>query len=130
MKQLARTRGSAAFQRGGTCYGARLPVVQLVINYERSPHLQEIDRYAYILENIIKSVGLVPISCKSYYDLACGPKMSAITQPNAYLLHHGTLLYDFDLAKSAAICAAAPAGVSGQREHSEFLCNLQFLSRS
>jgi lipoate-protein ligase A len=77
----------------------------LVLSYERGPALQEITpSYAYILGRVRESlVGLLPtIEQAGTSDLAvAGLKFSGNAQQRKrnHLLHHGTLLYDFDLSQ-------------------------------
>jgi lipoate-protein ligase A len=90
--------GTVLLGPGCLCYS-------LVLAYEPGPALREIaPSYAYILERIRASFGgLLPaIERAGTSDLmADGWKFSGNAQQRKrnYLLHHGTLLYDFDLPR-------------------------------
>lgn len=118
---------------GGTVlWGRGCLLFSVVLNYDRSPQLLEIGpSYAYILEHIIAAVrdvvpGLVQAGIS---DLAVdGRKCSGNAQQRKrrYLLHHGTLLYDFDLAQVGRYLRLPPRqpDYRAQRDHTAFLCNL------
>jgi lipoate-protein ligase A len=104
----------------------------LVLSYERSPLLREIPfSYVYILDTIRDAVrDLLPdIERAGTSDLAAGGlKFSGNSQQRKrnYMLHHGTILYDFDFAavgRYVRIPARQPK-YRQNREHGAFLCNL------
>jgi lipoate-protein ligase A len=104
----------------------------LVLAYERSSALREIPfSYVYILDRIRDALaGLLPnIECAGTSDLASeGRKFSGNSQQRkrTHLLHHGTILYDFDLERVGRYLRMPdrqPEYRSG-RDHSAFLCNL------
>ena len=118
---------------GGTVLlGAGCLCYSLVLAYERAPELREIrPSYRYILERVGESLaGLLPdIACAGTSDLAAGGrKFSGNSQQRkrSYLLHHGTLLYGFDVApvgRYLRIPARQPDYRQG-RAHAAFLVNL------
>ena len=90
--------GTVLLGSGCLCYS-------LVLSYERGPALREITpSYSYILHRICESLaGLLPdIEPAGTSDLmASGLKFlgNAQQRKRNHLLHHGTLLYDFDLSR-------------------------------
>ncbi len=118
---------------GGTVLlGSGCLLFSLVLAYERSPLLHEVRAsYRYILgrigsglETLAPGIGLAGIS-----DLAiAGRKFSGNAQQRKrrYLLHHGTLLYDFAIAQVGRYLhtpARQPEYRHG-RAHDAFLMNL------
>jgi lipoate-protein ligase A len=108
----------------------------LVLAYARSPLLREIRwSYRYILERIRESLtGVMPgIELAGTSDLALARwKFSGNAQQRkrAYLLHHGTLLYDFaieQVSRYLSMPARQPEYRDG-RVHSAFLCNLSVIA--
>ena len=117
--------GTVLLGPGCLCYS-------LVLAYDRSPALREIPfSYAYILGRVREALhDLLPgIEQAGTSDLmAGGRKFSGNSQQRkrGHLLHHGTLLYDFDLAavgRYLRLPARRPE-YRGRREHAEFLRNL------
>lgn len=118
---------------GGTVLlGAGCLLYSLVLNYERSPALREIrSSYIFILERIREALAeLLPgIEPAGTSDLAAaGRKFSGSSQQRkrSYLLHHGTLLYRFDVAQIGRYLrmpARQPDYRQG-RDHAAFLVNL------
>jgi lipoate---protein ligase len=118
---------------GGTVlWGRGCLLFSVVLNYERSPRLHEIgSSYTYILEQVIAAVcDVVPgVVQAGISDLAVkGRKCSGNAQQRkrAHVLHHGTLLYDFDLAQVGHYLRLPPRQPEyrAQRDHTAFLCNL------
>jgi lipoate-protein ligase A len=103
----------------------------LVLNYERDPELRFVNSsYRWILSricNALRTVGCVEFAGIS--DLAVnGMKVSGNAQQRKarFLLHHGTLLYGFDLELIGRYLLAPerrPA-YRGDRRHSTFVANL------
>src|SRR5262249_19628800 len=95
---LRRSSGGGTVLLGRGCL-----LYSLVLAYARAPALHEIrPSYAYILDRIGQALaGLLPrIEQPGTSDLASdGRKFSGNAQQRkrTHLLHHGTLLYDFDL---------------------------------
>ncbi len=117
--------GTVLLGRGCLCYS-------LVLSYARAPALAEIPTsYVYILERVLAALdGLLPeLSRQGTSDLAsAGRKFSGNAQQRkrAHVLHHGTLLYAFDLAQVGRYLRAPERQPKyrAQREHDDFLVNL------
>lgn len=117
--------GTVLLGPGCLCYG-------LVLSYERGPALREITpSYAYILGHVREALaGLLPaIERAGTSDLMDGGlKFSGNAQQRKrnHLLHHGTLLYDFDLSRVGRYLRmpARQPEYRGRREHVAFLRNL------
>jgi lipoate-protein ligase A len=118
---------------GGTVLlGAGCLCFSLVLGYTRDPALTEISSsYAYVLDRIVAALdGLLPgLERAGTSDLAsAGRKVSGNAQQRkrTHLLHHGTLLYGFELSRVSRYLRL-PAGqpeYRAQRDHAEFLMNL------
>jgi lipoate-protein ligase A len=117
--------GTVLLGRGCLCFS-------LVLAYERSPELRDIRRsYRFILERLSEALdGVLPeIGRAGTSDLAAGGlKFSGNAQQRKRhcLLHHGTLLYDFDLSlvsRYLRLPSRQPEYRQG-RGHGEFLRNL------
>jgi lipoate-protein ligase A len=117
--------GTVLLGPGCLCYS-------LVLAYERGPALREITpSYVYILNRLREALaGLLPdIEQAGTSDLAAaGLKFSGNAQQRRrnHLLHHGTLLYDFDLLRIGRYLRmpARRPEYRGQREHEAFVRNL------
>ncbi len=117
--------GTVLLGRGCLCFS-------LVLAYDRSPALREIPfSYVYILDRIAASVqDLLPnVGIAGTSDLVSdGKKFSGNSQQRKrnHLLHHGTLLYDFDISLVSRYLTMPirQPEYRHQREHSAFLCNL------
>jgi len=117
--------GTVLLGTGCLCYS-------LVLSYDRSPALREIrSSYLFILERVRQALaGIAPgIACAGTSDLAiAGRKFSGNSQQRKrdHLLHHGTLLYKFDIElmnRYLRFPARQPEYRAG-RSHGEFLRNL------
>ncbi len=118
---------------GGTVLlGAGCLCFSLVLRFARDPALTEIAAsYVYILDRILEALaGVLPgMERAGTSDLAsAGRKFSGNAQQRkrTHLLHHGTLLYGFDLGlveRYLRMPARQPE-YRGRREHGEFLMNL------
>jgi lipoate-protein ligase A len=118
---------------GGTVLlGTGCLCFSLVLRYARDPALTEIaSSYAYILDRTLRALaGVLPgLERAGTSDLAAaGRKFSGNAQQRkrAHLLHHGTLLYGFDLelvSRYLRLPARQPE-YRARREHGEFLMNL------
>jgi lipoate-protein ligase A len=118
---------------GGTVVlGRGCLLYTLVLSYERDPALRDIHgSYRFILSRLASACApLVPGSKPAgISDLAAGDlKFSGNAQQRKrlYLLHHGTLLYDFDigcLAHYLRMPARQPE-YRAQRSHEAFVRNL------
>jgi lipoate-protein ligase A len=118
---------------GGTVlWGRGCLLFSVVLRYDRSPRLHEIGpSYAYILERVAAALAdAVPgVAPAGVSDLAVGGRKcsgNAQQRKRAHLLHHGTLLYDFDLEAVGRYLRAPPRQPEYRagREHAAFLCNL------
>lgn len=142
--RLARDVNEAACQRdgvpirrrasgGGTVLlGPGCLLYSLILRYDRSPDLHDITAsYGYILDRVRAALAdLLPgIEHAGVSDLAAaGRKFSGNAQQRKrhHLLHHGTLLYDFDLAQVGRYLRMPERqpDYRGRREHAGFLVNL------
>lgn len=118
---------------GGTVLlGPGCLIFSLVLAYKRAPTLCEIQSsYHHILTCLCSALeGVLPgAEHAGTSDLAAtGLKFSGNAQQRKrnYLLHHGTLLYDFDiqLVQRYLRLPARQPGYRGGREHATFLRNL------
>jgi lipoate-protein ligase A len=117
--------GTVLLGPGCLCYS-------LVLSYERGPAVREITpSYVYILGRIGEALaGLLPsLEQAGTSDLMdAGLKFSGNAQQRKrnHLLHHGTLLYDFDLSRISRYLRmpARQPEYRAQREHAAFLRNL------
>src|SRR5262245_31570308 len=122
---LRRSSGGGTVLLGPGCL-----CFSVVLAFKRSPLLREIhSSYAFILERIRKSLALKDIECAGHSDLVlAGRKFSGNSQQRKrdYLLHHGTLLYSFDMAGLDGILKPPPRqpDYRRQRDHADFLTNL------
>jgi lipoate---protein ligase len=118
---------------GGTVLlGAGCLCFTLVLSYQRATALGEIrPSYGYILERIRTALAdLAPdMRCAGTSDLASGGRKfsgNAQQRKRKYLLHHGTLLYAFDVSRVSRYVRspARQPDYRGGREHADFLMNL------
>jgi lipoate-protein ligase A len=114
---------------GGTVLlGPGCLLYSLVLSYQRDPSLTDIQgSYRYIFDRIAAALGLGDPAGTS--DLAVlGRKFSGNAQQRKrhHLLHHGTLLYAFDLDCVARYLRPPPRQPEYRagRSHADFLCNL------
>ena len=104
----------------------------LVLSYDRSPLLREIrSSYCHILGCLQDGLAdLLPgIACAGTSDLAAaGLKISGNAQQRKrdHILHHGSLLYDFDAARIGAYLRMPnrQPEYRSHREHEQFVRNL------
>jgi lipoate-protein ligase A len=124
---LRRASGGGTVLLGPGCL-----LYSLVLAYERSPLLAEIKpSYAYVLGRIRDALAglLLDIRCAGTSDLAAGGRKfsgNAQQRKRRNLLHHGTLLYDFDVSSLGRYLrqpARQPAYRAG-RDHEAFVMNL------
>jgi lipoate-protein ligase A len=121
---LRRASGGGTVLLGPGCL-----LYSLVLRYDRAPELAQIQpSYTYVLGRIGRALTPAAIPA-GISDLAVeGRKVSGNAQQRKrdYLLHHGTLLYAFDL-QSIARYLRPPARQPAYREgraHGDFLRNL------
>jgi lipoate-protein ligase A len=124
---LRRSSGGGTVLLGPGCL-----VYSLVLSYDRAEELTQIgSSYRYILGKICRALApLVPdVAPAGISDLAIGGrKVSGNSQQRkrTHLLHHGTLLYQFDAAQVGRylrLPARQPDYRHG-RDHASFLANL------
>jgi lipoate-protein ligase A len=124
---LRRSSGGGTVLLGGGCL-----LYSLVLSYARDPALTEIhSSYRFILERVAAALAdFVPgAGPAGTSDLAAaGRKFSGNAQQRKrrHLLHHGTLLYRFDLAGVGRYLRepARQPGYRRHRDHEDFLMNL------
>ncbi len=116
---------------GGTIlWGRGCLLFSLVLSYDRAAELTQIgSSYCFILGRIASSLGLTGVRLLGISDLAVGDhKFSGNAQQRkrSFLLHHGTLLYDFDATLVGRYLRVPPRQPEyrEQRPHEDFLCNL------
>jgi lipoate-protein ligase A len=116
--------GTVLLGRGCLCFS-------LVLSFARSPVLMEIrPSYRVILAEVIEALGMAGVEQAGISDLAlAGRKFSGNAQQRKrhHLLHHGTILYDFDLARVGRFLRPPPRQPEYRagRGHEEFICNAQ-----
>jgi lipoate-protein ligase A len=121
---LRRASGGGTVLLGRGCL-----LYSLILDYERSPELGTIrPSYVYILGRIVDGLTAAARQ-EGISDLAIeGRKFSGTAQQrkSRFLLHHGTLLYDFDLDVVSRYLRPPPRQPEyrAQRTHEQFLCNL------
>jgi lipoate-protein ligase A len=122
---------------GGTVLlGAGCLLYSLVLAYERAPALHDVSAsYAYILDRVRRALGgvLPGIERAGISDLAFeGRKFSGNAQQRKrqHLLHHGTLLYAFDLERMGRYLKmpTRQPHYRNWRAHAAFLRNLPLTS--
>lgn len=107
----------------------------LVLNYARHPALGEIhSSYRYILAAVIDALRVPGTSLEGICDLAIGARKfsgNAQQRKRHHLLHHGTILYGFDLTRVERYLTLPPRrpDYRASREHGEFVTNIP-LSRA
>ena len=118
---------------GGTVMlGRGCLIYTLVLSYQRDPELTQIgSSYRFILGRIGKALGegIGTVERAGISDLILsGRKFSGTAQQRkrAFLLHHGTLLHDFDLPTISHYLHEPPLQPEYRagRGHLEFVCNL------
>ena len=120
---LRRESGGGAVVVGPGCLN-----VALVLSLERRPWLADVERsYAWVLGGLAGVLAIDGVATRST-DLAVrGRKFAGHAQRRVRgaLLHHGVLLYDFDLALIDALLPEPPRRPAwrGRRTHREFLTN-------
>jgi lipoate-protein ligase A len=115
---------------GGTVLlGAGCLAYSLVLRLDRDPALAEIrSSYRFILDRVVRALSVGGESA-GISDLAlAGRKFSGNAQQRKrhHLLHHGTILYAFDLARVQHYLRSPPRSPEYRtgRDHADFLCNV------
>jgi lipoate-protein ligase A len=124
---LRRSSGGGTVLLGKGCL-----LFSLVLSYQRSPLLREVrSSYCFILGILKEALAdLLPgVACAGTSDLAAaGMKFSGNSQQRKrnYLLHHGTLLYAFDIPLLARYLRQPPRQPEYRagRDHKAFVRNL------
>jgi lipoate-protein ligase A len=116
---------------GGTVlWGRGCLLYSLVLRFDRDPALTEIrPSYRHILGRVAEALGVAGVEYAGVSDLAVGGRKfsgNAQQRKRDHLLHHGTILYDFDLAQVGRYLRVPPRQPEYRagRAHEEFLCNL------
>jgi lipoate---protein ligase len=118
---------------GGTVLlGAGCLCFSLVLRFDRDFALTQIPTsYVYLLGRTLEALaGIVPgLACAGTSDLAAGGRKfsgNAQQRKRTHLLHHGTLLYGFDLGPVERYLRLPPRQPEyrANRAHGEFLMNL------
>jgi lipoate-protein ligase A len=121
---------------GGTVLlGPRCLCYTLVLSYER-PRMQDVTHsYAYIMERICQALTTAEVTVERIgsSDLAvANRKISGNSQRRmrSFVLHHGTVLYDFDFARIARYLhmPRRQPDYRESRDHESFLVNLPLKS--
>lgn len=115
--------GTVLLGRGCLCFS-------LVLRYDRHPALGELNpSYHHILAEVLAALVLPDAVLAGICDLAVdGRKFSGNAQQRKrhHLLHHGTLLYDFDVAPVGRYLKLPPRRPEYRegRDHAEFVRNV------
>jgi lipoate-protein ligase A len=118
---------------GGTVLlGPGCLLFSVVLSYQRDPTLAEIpSSYRYVLGRVIGGfAGIAPqLGIQGSSDVTLlERKISGNAQhrKRAHLMHHGTLLYDFDIGQVSRYLKPPPRQPEyrRQREHGDFITNL------
>jgi lipoate-protein ligase A len=122
---LRRSSGGGTVLLGPGCL-----LFSLVLRYDRAPELGQIQSsYAYILGRVARAVAGGGAEPAGISDLALGGRKfsgNAQHRKRDHLLHHGTLLYAFDLAAVGRYLRLPPRRPEYRRDraHADFLRNL------
>ncbi len=122
---LRRSSGGGTVLWGNGCL-----LFSLVLSYDRAPELAQIgSSYRYILGRLAAALGLDGVRQAGVSDLAVGDRKfsgNAQHRKRTFLLHHGSLLYDFDLTLVGRYLRPPPRQPKyrSRRAHDEFLCNV------
>jgi lipoate-protein ligase A len=114
---------------GGTVLlGPGCLLYSLVLRYDRAAELRDIRKsYHWILSRVVEALPGVTVAGPS--DLAVGDRKiggSSQQRKREHLLHHGTLLYAFDLSLISSHLREPPRQPEyrGRRPHGEFVTNV------
>lgn len=127
VKIVRRMSGGGTVLQGPGCLN-----YSLVLSFEKRPELKDIKRsYRLILKRICGAFGRIGIKAEfePVSDMALGGKKfsgSAQWRQKRYMLHHGTVLYDFPIEKIERYLKMPPAEPLYRkgRSHGEFLRNI------
>lgn len=121
---LRRETGGGAVLLGRGCLN-----YTLILSLERRPELRDVEEsFWLILNSVIQSLGIVEARREGTDLVLCGRKFGGCSQRRLKrtVLHHGTILYDFELAAVNRYLrepSRQPAHRQ-RRTHSEFLTNV------
>jgi lipoate---protein ligase len=122
---LRRSSGGGTVLLGTGCL-----CFSVVLAFGRDPILEDLHgSYAYILRRVIDALPTPGIDLAGICDLALGGKKfsgNAQQRKRHHLLHHGTILYGFDLSLVPRYLREPPRrpDYRGRREHDAFIRNL------
>jgi lipoate-protein ligase A len=122
---LRRASGGGTVLLGPGCL-----LFSLVLRYDRAPELMQIgSSYSWVLGRVARALGLAGVRHEGISDLAIAARKfsgNAQQRKRDYLLHHGTLLFSFDLDGVGRFLRPPPRQPEyrGGRAHRDFLCNL------
>jgi len=124
---------------GGTVLlGRGCLLYSLVLSYERDPRLADLHAsYRVILDRMVEALRPFAggVAWNGTSDLVVGDRKfsgNAQQRKRGHLLHHGTLLYDFDLAAISRYLAPPPRmpDYRQARPHGDFVMNLPATAES
>ena len=126
---LRRSSGGGTVLQGKGCLN-----YTLILSKEKTPQVYDLQKsYAYILGKIVMALSYLNIRAKFFpiSDIALvegRKKISGNAQKRGrrFILHHGTLLYDFDLKKIEKYLAM-PKDIPeyrAERKHLDFVANI------
>jgi lipoate-protein ligase A len=122
---LRRSSGGGTVLLGPGCL-----CFSLVLRYDRHPALGEIgSSYRWILDTVMDGLRLPGLALQGICDLTWGDRKfsgNAQQRKRDHLLHHGTILYAFDLPRVAQFLTLPPRrpDYRSDRPHDDFVCNL------
>ncbi len=122
---LRRSSGGGTVLLGTGCL-----LYSLVLRLDRAPELGEIrPSYSFILGRVLEALALPGAEQAGISDLASGGRKfsgSAQQRKRDHLLHHGTILYAFDLRAVGRFLRPPPRQPEyrARRAHDAFLCNV------
>jgi lipoate-protein ligase A len=121
---------------GGTVlWGKGCLLFSLILSYERAPELAQIgSSYRYILGRVAEALGLDGVRQAGVSDLAIGDRKfsgNAQQRKRGFLLHHGSLLYDFDVTLVGRYLRTPlrQPEYRAQRAHDNFLCKVPLTAK-
>ena len=130
---LRRSSGGGTVLLGRGCL-----MYSLVLSYERDPRLADLHAsYRVILDRMVETLRLFAegVRWDGISDLAVADRKfsgNAQQRKRGHLLHHGTLLYDFDLAGIPRYLAPPPRmpDYRRARQHGDFVMNFPAAAES
>ncbi|MFH1665875.1 MAG: lipoate--protein ligase family protein, partial [Candidatus Omnitrophota bacterium] len=129
VKIVRRSSGGGTVLQGPGCFN-----FSVILSYERDSSYRDINAsYRAILQKMVDALAAEGFSAefRPVSDLASGGKKfsgNAQARKRGYFLHHGTILFDFDIDMVSQYLKhpiKEPA-YRGRRPHGEFLTNIPF----